>query len=96
VSELTARRWYWKDVEQVVTSLNARLSGWANYFCLGPVGKAYQIIDKHVRKRLRQWLCEKHGEDGDGYTRYPDAYLHGELGLLRLVGRPHRQLWATG
>jgi len=96
VSELTARRWYWKDVEQVVTSLNARLSGWANYFCLGPVGKAYQIMDKHVRKRLRQWLCEKHGEDGDGYTRYPDAYLHGELGLIRLVGRPHRQLWATG
>jgi hypothetical protein len=94
VSALTARRWYWKDVQQVVKSLNARLSGWANYFCLGPVGKAYRIIDKHARKRLRHWLCEKHRVSGDGYTRYPDEYLHDELGLTRLEGRKHRQLWA--
>jgi len=96
VNALTDRRWYWKDVQQVVESLNARLSGWANYFCLGPVGKAYQILDQYVRKRLRQWLCEKHRESGPGYTRYPDEYLHDELGLIRLVGRKHRQLWAKG
>ena len=94
VSALTDRRWYWKDVQQVVASLNARLSGWANYFCLGPVGKAYRIIDKHARKRLRHWLCEKHRVAGYGYTRYPDEYLYGELGLTRLEGRKHRQLWA--
>jgi RNA-directed DNA polymerase len=94
VSALTARRWYWKDVQQVVEGLNARLSGWANYFCLGPVGKAYRIIDKHARKRLRQWLCEKHHARGEGYTRYPDEYLHDRLGLTRLEGRKRRQLWA--
>jgi RNA-directed DNA polymerase len=94
VNELTDRRWYWKDVQQVVGSLNARLSGWANYFCLGPVGKAYRILDKYVRKRLRHWLCEKHRVAGPGYTRYPDEYLHDELGLIRLEGRKHRQLWA--
>ncbi len=94
VSELTDRRWYWKDVREVVRSLNARLSGWANYFCLGPVVKAYGIIDKHARKRLRQWLCEKHRVRGGGYARYPDEHLHNGLGLIRLVGRPHRQLWA--
>jgi group II intron reverse transcriptase/maturase len=94
VSELTSRRWCWKDVSQIVLSLNARMSGWANYFCLGPVTKVYRIVDKHARKRMRQWLCKKHKEQGDGYTRYPDEYLHDELGLTRLEGRKHNQLWA--
>ena len=94
VSELTNRRWGWKDVSEIVSSLNAKLSGWANYFSLGPVQKVYRKLDKHVRKRLRRWLCEKHREQGGGYTRYPDKYLHDELGLTRLVGRKHSQLWA--
>jgi RNA-directed DNA polymerase len=94
VSALTERRGCWQDVSQVVASLNAKLSGWANYFCLGPVAKAYRVVEKHVRKRLRRWLCKKHCVRGKGYTRYPDEYLHDELGLLRLVGRKHRQLWA--
>jgi RNA-directed DNA polymerase len=95
-SALTDRRWYWKDVSQLVASLNARLGGWANYFCLGPVQKAYRIVDKHVRKRMRQWLCGKHRVPGMGYTRYPDEYLHEQLGLIQLLGRPHRLLWAKG
>ncbi|MHB1857975.1 MAG: group II intron maturase-specific domain-containing protein [Acidobacteriaceae bacterium] len=32
----------------------------ANYFRLGPVSKAYRAVDRHARKRLRQWLCAKH------------------------------------
>jgi RNA-directed DNA polymerase len=65
-SELTDRRWCWKAVSEGVSSLNAKLSGWANYFCLGPVQKAYRIVDKHVRRRRRRWLCEKHRVSGDG------------------------------
>jgi hypothetical protein len=34
--------------------------GWANYFCLGPVGKTYEAVDRHAKKRLRHWLCTKH------------------------------------
>jgi group II intron reverse transcriptase/maturase len=94
VSALTNRRWCWKDVREVVRSLNAKLSGWANYFCLGPVTKVYRILDKHARKRLRRWLCKKHRVRGGGYARYPDDHLHGGLGLIRLVGRKHRLLWA--
>jgi group II intron reverse transcriptase/maturase len=93
-SMLTDRRGCWQDVSAVVASLNAKLSGWANYFCLGPVAKAYRVVEKHVRKRLRRWLCQKHKVRGKGYTRYPNEYLHDELGLIRLVGRKHRQLWA--
>ncbi|MCA1840193.1 MAG: group II intron reverse transcriptase/maturase [Actinobacteria bacterium] len=95
VSELTDRRTGWQDVWEVVKALNARLAGWANYFSLGPVQKAYRIIGNHAKRRLRRWLCKKHRVRGrGGYTRYPDKYLHDKLGLIRLEGRKHRQLWA--
>ena len=46
--------------EIVVARLNRMMIGWANYFCLGPVSKAYRAVERHARKRLRQWLCAKH------------------------------------
>ena len=48
--------------------LNRILIGWANYFCLGPVSKAYSAVDMHARRRLRRWLCDKHKEPRPGYT----------------------------
>jgi RNA-directed DNA polymerase len=33
------------DVDELVERLNRMLGGWANYFCLGPVSKAYNTID---------------------------------------------------
>ncbi len=60
IRELTGRRWLLLDAQAVVTRLNRLLVGWANYFCLGPVSKAYQRVDHHVGYRLRQWLCAKH------------------------------------
>ena len=76
------------DAEEVVGRLNRKLRGWANYFCVGPVSKAYAAVDRHVTYRLRQWLCKKHKQQGSGYARYPDAYLYQELGLVRLLGIP--------
>jgi hypothetical protein len=29
--------------------LNRTMIGWANYFCLGPVSKAYRAVDQHAR-----------------------------------------------
>ena len=57
--------------------------GWANYFCHGPVSKPYRHITQHTRLRLRQWLCQKHKVRA-GFLRYPDEYLHRELGLVQL------------
>jgi RNA-directed DNA polymerase len=37
ISAETERRYTGRKVEDVVESLNCKLEGWANYFCLGPV-----------------------------------------------------------
>ena len=72
----------------MVGRLNRLLRGWANYFCLGTVTKAYRRVTAHVCHRLRQWLMRKHQVRGSKWTRYPDRYLHDTLGLLRLKRRP--------
>jgi len=94
VSEMTQRRWLGLDVQERVTHLNRMLVGWANYFCLGPVSRAYRAIDAHVRHRLRWWLCGKHKVAGRGTARYPDEYLYDVLGLVRLERCTRRLPWA--
>jgi group II intron reverse transcriptase/maturase len=84
ISEMTSRRTLLLDAQVMVVQLNRLLRGWANYFSLGPVGKAYRAVDAHVTSRLRRWLCEKHKVSSDGYTRYSDRYLTERLGLVRL------------
>jgi RNA-directed DNA polymerase len=94
VSERTTRRWYWRDAQDLVSELNRTLRGWANYFCLGPVSKAYRAVDAHVQKRLRQWLCGKHKKPGRGTARYPDEHLYETLGLIRLPSLTRSLPWA--
>jgi RNA-directed DNA polymerase len=79
-----------------VGRLNRQLTGWANYFCLGPVSPTYRLLDTHVRQRLRRWLCKKHKVAGTGWGRYPDRYLQEELGLglVDLSARTHDLPWA--
>jgi RNA-directed DNA polymerase len=88
VREQTGREWLWLDEEEMVGRLNRLLRGWAHYFCLGTVTRAYGNMTAHVRRRLRQWLARKHHQRGLGYTRYTDQDLHDTLGLLRLRRRP--------
>lgn len=94
ISEMTAARCGLMTAEDRVERLNRLLRGWANYFCLGPVSKAYRAVDAHVCRRLRQWLCRKHKTPGQGTARYPDQYLHEELKLLRLDGLRPSFPWA--
>ena len=69
--------------------------GWANYFCLGPVSKAYRAVDQHARKRLRQWLRAKHQVEGPGTKRFPETSLYEVLGLVCLSKRTSNLPWAT-
>jgi hypothetical protein len=48
----------------------------------------------HVRRRLRQWLCEKHGMRWPGTKRFPDAYINDGLGLVRLPRLTRTFPWA--
>src|SRR5215472_10211112 len=60
ISRKTQREANGRDTEELIGELNLMLKGWANYFRLGSVSKAYESVDRHVRNRLRQWLGRKH------------------------------------
>jgi group II intron reverse transcriptase/maturase len=94
IHEITSSRWLLLDAQDRVVRLNRLMRGWANYFCLGPVSKAYCAIDAHARCRLRRWLCRKHKVRGRGITRFPDDYLYRTLGLVRLAPLTHNLPWA--
>ena len=95
ISELTSRQTLLRDAQELIGQINRLLRGWANYFCLGPVSKAYRAVDAHVTLRLRRWLCAKHKVSSGGYSRYPDRYLTERLGLVRLPVLPRRYLCAN-
>jgi RNA-directed DNA polymerase len=82
------------DSTAVVKKLNQMMSGWANYFCLGPVSKAYAALEQHARRRLRWWLCTKHKVAWPATNRFPEASLHDRFGLLKLTGRTRSFSWA--
>ena len=94
ISEITEGRTTHRDVEEVVSSLNSVIRGWANYFCFGPVREIYAALMDHVKRRLRRWLGRKHRVRGRGITTYPHEYLHDELGLIRREDLRPRSLWA--
>ncbi|MGA8438632.1 MAG: group II intron reverse transcriptase/maturase [Candidatus Sulfotelmatobacter sp.] len=94
ISRETARNKTLLEPEQVVEVLNRMMNGWANYFCLGPVSKAYRAIERHARRRLRQWLCRKHQAQWPAVRRFPDRYIDQQLGLVRLSQRTASFSWA--
>jgi group II intron reverse transcriptase/maturase len=94
ISEATGRNKTQQAVEQLVAQLNRQMIGWANYFCLGPVSKAYSALERHTCRRLRQWLRSKHKRKGSGFKRYSDQILHDQFGLVRLNGRTVSFPWA--
>jgi group II intron reverse transcriptase/maturase len=94
ISAMTGRSQTPLDARTLVGTLNRTLAGWANYFCLGAVSKAYRAVDRHARKRLRQWLCAKHKLQWPATGRFPEASLYDELGLVCLPRRTASLPWA--
>jgi RNA-directed DNA polymerase len=94
ISERTSRRGLLSDIQDKVAELNWLLTGWANYFCLGPVSQAYRAVDAHANGRLRRWLCKKHKTPGSGIARYPNEHLYHDLGLKRLTLSTRNLPWA--
>jgi RNA-directed DNA polymerase len=94
ISDETGRNTTRLDPQTIIARVNRMMIGWANYFCLGPVSKAYRAVEEHARHRLRQWLGAKHQQRGSSVQRYSDETLHGQLGLVRLTTRTASFPWA--
>lgn len=87
ISDLTRSKRVLLDTDEVIGSINRKLTGWGNYFSLGPVSKAYRIVDAHAKYRVRRWLCRKHKKAGKGTHAYSHEYLRKHLGLVSLAQR---------
>src|SRR6201987_2274106 len=94
ISQQTQRETCGRDTEEVIGELNLMLKGWANYFRLGSVSKAYESVDSHVRHRLRQWLRRKHKIKGRVENHFPDEYLYQKVGIIRLTHFHTNLPWA--
>lgn len=88
IREATERRTQWQEADEVVRTINRKLLGWANYFSLGPTGKAYRTINQYTPRRLCRWLCRKHKVSNSGASRFPYEYLYDTLGLVELTAVP--------
>ena len=93
VHALTVRSGSWQETTKLVDKLNRTLRGWANYFEVGTVSKAYRAIDNYTAVRLRRWLRIKHKNRRRKGGTYPLPHLYGHFGLVRLCRLGHDVPW---
>jgi RNA-directed DNA polymerase len=94
IHALTDRTRTWQETAKLVAKLNLTLRGWANYFQVGTVSKAYRALDNYTAVRLRRWLRIKYKVKRRKGGTYPLSHLYGHFGLVRLAARGRNQSWA--
>jgi RNA-directed DNA polymerase len=72
--------------EEVRDRLNQKLKGWKEYFGLGSLTKAYEVLDEHVEERVRHFLRRRHKVSSQGTRQFSMKRIFGELGVFRFRG----------